>query len=183
MKKRVTIVSFVVLIIVVIILAYQWYVANTLLNLQQERDFLSIESKFEELAYRSERLIAEWDNEASDAANILNNEFLKAEGLLWGRPATKYYKISLGNVSNSNFTNLAQFLIHYHSTISNDLEQIKLGERSIRLKERAEMISKDMVFLSENMKSKTLQSFSNHTEFYKHWSDLKDNLQNKEAAK
>ncbi|WP_138417119.1 hypothetical protein [Aquibacillus sediminis] len=182
MKNKLTSISFILVIILVIVLVYQLYVAKTLLNIQQERDFLSVESQFEQLAYRSDRIVEDWDDQDSDASTILMNEFIRAEGLLWGRPATKYYEVGIGIHSNANFTSLAEFLTHYYRTVSNDLEKLESGDRSTKLKERVTMISKDMEFLSEHMNRETLHEFSNYYDFYKHWSNLKEELKNKEAA-
>lgn len=182
MQKKLRIIVITVLLIIISILSYQLYVSHTLLKLQQDRDFSLIETHFKELSDRSNQVLTEWDNEHSEASTLLYNQFLLTEGMLWGRPATKFYKVNLISNHTVSFSGLSQFISIYRGTIEEDLNQVSSNERSAQLRERVQMVAEDMSFLSKKLNSEKLNEFSSSSEFYDYWDSLLEQLQNKEAV-
>ncbi|MDC3418385.1 hypothetical protein [Aquibacillus salsiterrae] len=115
--------------LIISILSYQLYVTHTLLNVQQDRDFSLIETHFKELSDRSNQVLTEWDDEHSEASTLLYNQFLITEGMLWGKPATKFYKVNLTSNHTVSFSDLSQFISIYRGTIEEDSKQVSTNER------------------------------------------------------
>lgn len=181
MQKKLRIIGITVLMIIIIGLSYQLYVTHTLLKVQQESDFSLIETHFNQLSYRSNQVLREWDDEKSEAPVLFYNQLLKTEGMLWGRPATKFYKVHLTTHHVVSFSDLSQFISMYRGTIEEDLHQVSSNERSDQLRERIQIIAEDMSFLSKKLNREKLNEVSSSSEFSSYWNDLLEQIQNDEA--